>query len=202
MATTTGTLTDRISSTVSSPTVNYSASYTATRASETASEVSVKLNFSAWLNSSQSRLGTGIKLTVFARVNGGNWHSAVLKQSSASWSGTAKHSASLTISADLKTSTAKIEFYVSRTGSSYSGTAGILGSAGNPKSYAAALPAYSGGNTGGDVPPTPGRDKHVLYVNVGGVWKRAEPYVNVNGAWKSVIPYAKSNGVWKSQFRK
>lgn len=143
MAATSGKLVNQVSSTASSPTVNYSASYTATRASDTAAAISVKLTFLTWLNSSQSRLGTGIKLTVFARINGGAWKSAVLKSTSESWSGTATHSAGLTLTANVAANSTKIEFYVSRTGSSISGTAGTLGSSSSPKSYTAALPAYS-----------------------------------------------------------
>lgn len=199
MATTTATMTSKVTSTASSPNVNYSATYTATRESETTKTVSVKLNYSAWLPSSASKLGTGIKLTIFARINGGSWKSVVLKSTSAVWSGTAKHTASLTLSADTTASTAKIEWYVSRTGSTYSGTAGTLGSASSPKSYTISLPAYSSGDTPVDPdPPTPTADKYV-YVRVGGAWKQAVPYVWVSAAWKKVIAaYVRINGAWKS----
>ena len=132
VGTSSGILTSKISSTVSSPTVHYSAKYDATK---TGSALSVKLTFGAWLNSSGSKLGTGAKLTVYARLNGGAWQSVVIKKTSDSWSGTAEHSASLTMAATTTASTATIEFYVTRNGSTYSGTAGNLGSSSSPKKY-------------------------------------------------------------------
>lgn len=131
-ATFSGVLTSKVSSTVSSPTVNYSAKYTATKSS---SAWSVKLTFAAWLNSSGSTLGTGIKLTVYARLNGGAWQSVVIKNTSTSWSGTSEHNASLTLSSNTTASTATVEFYVTRSGSTFNGTAGNLGSSSSPKSY-------------------------------------------------------------------
>lgn len=196
MATTTGTLTSKVSSTVSSPTVNYSATYTATRASESTSAVSVVLNFSAWLNSSASKIGTGIKLTIYARINGGAWQSVVIKSKSASWSGTTKHNASITLTGNITSDTTKIEFYVTRSGSSYGGSAGILGNASKPKSYTATSPTYK--DDGGDTPtPTPATDKYI-YIRVNGAWKQAVPYVKVSGLWKQATAYVKTGGAWKS----
>ena len=144
MATTTsGTLTTKVSSTASSPTVHYSAAYTATRSSALSKAVSVRVTFSGWLNSGTSSLGSGIKLTVYARLAGGSWSSAVLKSTAASWSGTTKHSVSLTLSGNVASGSAGVEFYVTRSGSTYSGSAGNLGSASSPKKYTAKLPAYS-----------------------------------------------------------
>lgn len=34
-------------------------------------------------------------------------------------------------------------------------------------------------------------------VNVGGVWKSAQPWVNVNGIWKPAVRYVNVGGVWK-----
>lgn len=136
--TTSGTLTAKVSSTVSSPTVNYSADYTAARSG---SAVSVKLNFAAWLNSSGSKLGTGVKLTICARVNGGAWQSAVIKNANVSWSGTGKHSATIVLSAATTAGTAKIDWYVTRSGSTYGGTAGNLANASAPKSHTITLPS-------------------------------------------------------------
>ena len=78
MATTSGTLVTKVSSTASSPTVNYSATYKATRTNSTTKSVSVKVDFSAWLNSSGSLLGAGAKLTIYARLKGGG-HRLLLK---------------------------------------------------------------------------------------------------------------------------
>ena len=69
-----------LKSTVSSPTVNYSANYVITRSGSSAS---VTLTFKGWLHSSSSHLGSGIKLTVFARLNGGVWGNSVIKSGSA-----------------------------------------------------------------------------------------------------------------------
>ena len=127
-----GTLMSKVSSTVARPTVNYSATYAATR---NGTALTVNLTFAAWLNSSASSLGTGVKLTVYARVKGGAWSSAVIKNTSVSWSGTTRHSANLSLSGTISGSSATVEFYVTRSGSTYGGTAGTLGSASKPKSY-------------------------------------------------------------------
>ena len=119
-------------SSASSPHVHYSAQYAAQR---DGGAVAVTLTFAAWLNSSASRLGSGIRLTVFARVNGGAWSSVVIKESSAVWSGVSSHSASLTLSGNAAGNAVTVDFYVSRAGSSYGGSAGKLGSASSPKSY-------------------------------------------------------------------
>ena len=128
-----GTLVSKVSSTVARPTVNFSAAYAATK---DGTALTVNLTFAAWLNSSASSLGTGVKLTVYARVKGSSsWSSAVIKNTSASWSGTTRHSANLSLSGTISGSGATVEFYVTRSGSTYGGTAGTLGSAGSPKSY-------------------------------------------------------------------
>lgn len=198
MATTNGTLTSKISSTVSSPTVHYAVSYKAKRSSASSKSVTVTAQFSTWLNSSGSRLGTGIKLTAFVRVNNGTWTSVVLKSTSASWSGSGTHNASVDISVSTASSSAKVEFYISRTGSTVGGTAGTLGSASSPKKYTATLPTYT---EAAPAPtpaptPTPAAEKYV-YVNVSGVWKKAVPYINVSGTWKKTEPYINASGVWK-----
>ena len=122
-----GVLFSDMKSTVSSPTVHYSASYEV-------SDSSLVLTFKGWLNSSASSLGSGIKLTVFARLNGGVWENSVIKSGSAVWSGTTKHSASLTLGG-VKNGRNKLEFYITRAGSSYSGSAGSIGKASDPKTY-------------------------------------------------------------------
>lgn len=131
-----GILVDKVSATVSSPTVHYSAKYKATRSN---SSLSVNLTFAAWLNSSSSKLGTGAKLTIYARINGGSWQSAVIKKTADSWSGTSQHTVSLTLSANTTSGTDTIDFYVTRNGSTFAGTAGNLGSASNPKNYTVKL---------------------------------------------------------------
>ncbi len=127
-----GSLVSDTVSTASSPHVHYAAAYSATK---NGSALSVDLTFTAWLNSSGSSLKTGIKLTVFARINGGEWASVVIKQNSAVWTGTSRHSASLHLAAVAGGSSVKVDFYVTRNGSSYGGDAGKLGTASQPKSY-------------------------------------------------------------------
>ena len=122
-----GVLFSDLKSTVSSPTVHYSCAYEVT-------DSGVSLSFKGWLNSSGSSLGNGIKLTVFARLNGGAWTSTVIKAANTAWSGTGKHSASLSVSGKASGKT-KIELYVTRSGSSYSGSAGSIGSAKKPKIF-------------------------------------------------------------------
>ena len=122
-----GVLFSDMKSTVSSPTVHYSASYEV-------SDSSLVLTFKGWLNSSASSLGSGIKLTVFARLNGGVWGNSVIKSGSAGWNGTTKHSASITLGG-VKNGKNKLEFYITRAGSSYSGSAGSIGKASDPKTY-------------------------------------------------------------------
>ena len=122
-----GVLFSDLKSTVSSPTVHYSCEYEVTGSG-------VTLSLKGWLNSSASSLGNGIKLTVFARLNGGAWASTVIKATNTAWSGTRKHSASLSVSGKASGKT-KIELYVTRSGSSYSGSAGSIGSAKKPKIF-------------------------------------------------------------------
>lgn len=122
-----GVLFSDMKSTVSSPTVHYSASYEV-------SDSSLVLTFKGWLNSSASSLGSGIKLTVFARLNGGVWGNSVIKSGSAVWNGTTKHSALITLGG-VKNGKNKLEFYITRAGSSYSGSAGSIGKASDPKTY-------------------------------------------------------------------
>ena len=122
-----GVLFSDLKSTVSSPTVHYSCESEVTGSG-------VTLSLKGWLNSSASSLGNGIKLTVFARLNGGAWASTVIKATNTAWSGTRKHSASLSVSGKASGKT-KIELYVTRSGSSYSGSAGSIGSAKKPKIF-------------------------------------------------------------------
>ena len=70
-----------------------------------------------------------------ARINGGEWASVEIKQNSAVWTGTSRHSASLHLAAVAGGSSVKVDFYVTRNGSSYGGDAGKLGTASQPKSY-------------------------------------------------------------------
>ena len=116
-----------LKSTVSSPTVHFSCGYEVTNAR-------VNLTFKGWLTSSASKLGSGIKLTVFARMGGGEWQSAVIKSTSAVWNDSSKHSASLTLDGEISGKT-KIELYVTRSGSTYGGSAGTVASAKSPKTY-------------------------------------------------------------------
>ena len=115
-------------STVSRPPVNYSGSFTWTKSD---SVLSVAVKFSAWISASAT-LGKEIKLTVFARLNGGAWKSAVIKSGAVVWKNSAdKHDANISLSVEPKTSNT-IEWYVTRAGSSYGGSAGNLGSAKSP----------------------------------------------------------------------
>lgn len=186
MAQTTGTL-DKVSSTVSSPTVNYSATYTATRSNNSTTAVSVALTFSAWLNSG-GFLGTGHKLTIYVRLNGGTWQHVVIKSNDASWRTTTKHTANVTLTGNIAKNSTKIDFYVTRAGSRENGSAGKLGSASSPKSYTANLPTYGGGDA---------TDDKYICVKINGAWKKAIPYVKVNGTWKKAVPYIKVSGTWK-----
>lgn len=195
MAQTTGTLVSKVSSSVSSPTVNYSATYIATRATASATTVSVTLTFSTWLNSG-GFLGTGHALKLYVRMNGGTWQNVQIKSRDASWRGTTKHTASVTLTGNVKSNNTKIDFYVTREGSTESGSAGKLGSASKPKSYTATLPTYK--DDGVDTPtPTPATDKYI-YIRVNGAWKQAVPYVKVSGLWKQATAYVKTGGAWKS----
>ncbi len=128
-----GTLVSRVSSTVARPTVNYAATYAASRSG---TALTMNLTLAAWLNSSASSLGSGVKLTVYARVRGSAaWSTAVIKSASAVWRGVTRHSVSLNLSGTVSGTAATVEFYVTRSGSTYGGSAGTLGSASKPKSY-------------------------------------------------------------------
>ena len=128
-----GTLVSKVSSTVARPTVNYAATYAASRSG---TALTMNLTLAAWLNSSASSLGSGVKLTVYARVRGSAaWSTAVIKSASAVWRGVTRHSVSLNLSGTVSGKAATVEFYVTRSGSTYGGSAGTLGSAGSPKYY-------------------------------------------------------------------
>lgn len=141
MAKTNGTLTQKISSSVSSPTVNYSVKYSAERATASTKTVSIKIKFTAWLNSSGSWLGTGYTLRVYARISKQSWASAEIKNTNVLWSGTGEHYATVNLSADMTAASAEIEYFVKREDSK--GKAGTLGSADKPYSGTVILPAYS-----------------------------------------------------------
>ena len=121
----------KASSTVSSPTVNYSGKFNYRKSGST---LKTAVTFYAWI-SSASKLGKEIRLTVYVRLNGGSWKSVIIKSDSAVWqNSSAEHSVSVSLNASAK-ATNTIEWYVTRSGSSYSGTAGNLGSAKSPKKH-------------------------------------------------------------------
>ena len=202
MATTSGVLTEKVSSTVSSPAVHYSAAYSAERAGDSDGNVSVRLTFGAWLNSDSAVLGTGIQLTVFARIDGGVWQSVVLKNRASVWKGTDRHTASLMLTVNATGDAAAVEWFVSRDGSVSSGTAGILGSRMQPMRYGVSLPAYAAAQAGSasNGASTGAAGNGLVYCRVGGVWKSAVPYVKAGGVWKTAVPYVRSGGVWKRSY--
>lgn len=202
MATTSGVLTEKVSSTVSSPAVHYSAAYSAERAGDSDEKAAVRLTFGAWLNSDSAALGTGVQLTVFARIDSGVWQSVVLKNRASVWKGTDRHTVSLTLTVNATGDAAAVEWFVSRDGSVSSGTAGVLGSRMQPMRYGVSLPAYAAAQAGsasngastGTATDTAGNG--LVYWRGGGVWKSAVPYVKVGGVWKTAVPYVRSGGVW------
>ena len=126
--TTSGTLTTTpLKSTASPPTVYYSLKYTATRSG---SKVTVTLTVTSWLPSDASYINSGT-ITAKARINGGAWTSSAIKDSE-SWKGKKERVRTLTLTANTTDKTAKVEFYVSRSG----GDAGRL----STKSYSIKLP--------------------------------------------------------------
>lgn len=181
-----GILTSRTDATASHPVVRYAVRYEAERKKETAAEVSLRLHFAAWMSSSNALLGTGIQLTVFARVSGDAWHSVTLKSGSASWRGTTAHGADLLLPVSTRDKSVRVEWYVSRAGSTYKGTAGAVGSAAKPKVHTAALPACQTGS---------GKR---LYCRHNGAWRQAVPYIRLDGVWRQAVPFVRVNGVWKA----
>lgn len=126
-----------------SPKVYYTATYTATRESEDDSNVSITITLQSWLPSSSSSLGSGIKLTAGFRVNSGSWKTVVIKTTSDVWSGTTKHSSTVTLTCDTTEDNVTIDFYTTRNGSTYTGTAGVIGSTSSPNSYSSvSVPEY------------------------------------------------------------
>ena len=195
MATKSGTLVNDVKSPYSSPYVHYSASYTSTRADSSTASISISLTFKAWLNSSTSKLGTGISLIVYARISGGAWKSVTIKDKSASWSGTTKHSASpIVLTGNSTSDKITVEFYVARGDSS--GNAGKLGTKSSPKKYTAVLPAYGGDTPTPEPEPTPPVE-YGAYFKVNNEWKEAVVNVNDNETWKETIPYIKLDDTWK-----
>lgn len=192
-----GTLQNSVISTASSPAVHYSVGYSAVRTDTATVSVAVKLTVSARLGSSLSKLGTGIVLTFFARLNGGVWRSVVLKKNRDSWHGTGVHTADLTLSGKVKDDAAVVEWYVSRVGSTYGGTAGVLGSAAAPEHNTIGLPGYVA-NSRETAASSVSSAAGCAYIRVDGVWRQAVPYVKSGGIWKRAVPYVRVGGVWKS----
>lgn len=122
-------------STVSRPPVNYAGEYTYQKSGNA---LTVPVTFSAWI-SSAAKLGLNIRLTVYARLNGGTWSWAVIKSDSEIWQNSSeRHEVHISLNGTARTSNV-IEWYVSRAGSSYSGTAGNLGSVKSPKKHTFSL---------------------------------------------------------------
>lgn len=124
-------ITSKISSTVANPIVNYSVLYNSEK--NIGEGVAVTLDFTSWLE--KDSLGTGVKLTVFAKLNDGEWRSVVLKENSEAWRDTRAHTSSLTLSSSIYSSITNLDFYISRVGSTASGLAGIIGDLYNPVRY-------------------------------------------------------------------
>ena len=190
MATTSGTLVNDVKSPYAGPYVHYLCNYTAERADSASANVSVTLNFKAWLNSSASKLGTGIVLYLYARLSGGSWTRVTVKSSSASWGGTTKRDVpAVTLTGHSTGDKINVEFYVARGDSG--GNAGKLGTKSSPKVYSAKLPTY-GGSGGG----SSGVLRCCRY-NIGGTYKNAQRYEKINGAWVETLPRVKISGSWK-----
>lgn len=188
MAATAGILTDSISSTSSNPTIYYSASYIAERASENTTAVSITLDFFEWQSTSQNQIPAGSKLTIFARVNGGEWHSSVLKNNFVNWNKDSKHVTQIKLKAKSKSNWVNIDFYVSRSGSVASDRAGSLGTEKEPCKFLISIPNYSRSSKS----PT-----GCIYFKESKKWKKANPYIKIDGVWKKAEPYIKINGKWE-----
>lgn len=187
------TLFSRVASTVSSPAVNYSGEYEATRSGNS---VSFRLVVKAWLNSSGSRLGQGAKLTIKARVNGGQWYEGVIKAATDTWSGTAQHSVEMSMPFSSTSDKCTVEIYVTRHGSTYGGTAGELGSANNPYRYTANIPGYQPTPTP-DPPEPPEPAAGTVRVKHQNQWKPAAVYVRHQNRWKPATVYVRSGNRWR-----
>ena len=119
----------KVTSKAGDPDVNYSASFDWTK---TGTSLSVSATFAAWI-SSASWLGTGKKLTIYARLNGGEWKSVVIKENGDSWKySPTKHYKTVSLTGTAKAENV-IQWYVTRAGSNTSGSAGVLGSKSSPK---------------------------------------------------------------------
>ena len=120
---------EKVTSKAGDPDVNYSASFDWTK---TGTSLSVSATFAAWI-SSASWLGTGKKLTIYARLNGGEWKSVVIKENGDSWKySSTKHYKTVSLTGTAKAENV-IQWYVTRAGSNTSGSAGVLGSKSSPK---------------------------------------------------------------------
>ena len=192
MAQKSGTIT-QVTATLSSPAVNYKLEYTATRSAENDKTVSFSFPLSAWLNSSLSSLKRGIKLTLFLRVGGGAWNQATIKNANDVWSGTDTHSAQVTSALSLPYPTAKVEFYISRMGSTYGGTAGVVGSEKKPLVYTVEIPPYQATPTPPDPPTPPEPETQSVFVAQSGTLKPC--FVVANGKTGDI--YVVTNGQLK-----
>lgn len=112
-------------SSVGSPYAIYT--FTATASNRTSTTVSITATVTANLRSSTSSLGTGKGLVAGIYI-GGSWHTWTLKTTSASWTGTTKHSASttFTVSGLSNSQTSLSGIYVRVARSDTTGTACVL----------------------------------------------------------------------------
>ena len=190
-----GVLTSRVVSTVSSPAVNYSAEYLATRSG---TSIAFVLTVKGWLNSSASRLGTGAQLTVKARVNGGAWYSGIIKGSSAVWNDATKHTVEISIPFASTASSCTVEFYITRRGSSYGGTAGEKGSENNPLRYTALIPEYQPSpEPTPDPTPEPEPTSNKIQIRRGNQWRPAAAYVRRGNHWRPAAVYIRRGNQWR-----
>lgn len=186
MATTKGIIAESICSAEPASAIYYSVNYTAERASE--GIVYITLNFSEWQKLAGSYLGVGSKLTIFARANGGEWKSTVLKDSSVAWNSTTRGTALITLSADTKSSLVSIDFYITCSGSSFGSKVGEIGTASSPYNYKIIVPEYS------TIVVTSVESVHL---KESGIWREVVPYVKINDKWEQAFPYIKIDGVWE-----
>ena len=195
-----GILVEKKISTASSPAVRYDVSYSSARTEAANPSVTVTLTVTTRLGSASSRLGTGIRLTFFARLNGGKWRSVVLKDNADYWEGSAPHEVNLTLTGKAAADAAAVEWHVSRVGSVYGGYAGIVGSTDAPERHTLGLPGYAapGGTPSSTVEGAGRADSRYAYVRHNGQWKKAAVYVRSDGIWKKASFYVKRNGMWKA----
>lgn len=177
----------------SGPTFKYDISYSQT--GRTSSTVTYKVTVSAYMTYSTSWFGYA--LNGYFQVGGKQVQ--IIAKGNTTWSGTAKHTFTKTITCDTSSSSGTVNAKFWTTTPNSPGNSGKISVSGTFNKTA----APSTGGSGGGTTPTPDPEpssKGYIFKRVGGVWK---DYCDIKGitkktggSWKDAIILRRTSGKW------